>query len=92
MSCIFVGEREMATNKHVLEALMGTMMLFQNPYSDRISCAPRKSRQKSHPWDGINIPKAERKGKSYEEVQELRAQKWLKLNGKEIDTEPDEDK
>lgn len=29
-----------------------------------------------HPWDGVELSKAERRGKSYEEVQALRQEKW----------------
>ena len=32
--------------------------------------------RKHHPWDDIQLSKTERKGKSYEELQELRKKKY----------------
>lgn len=29
-----------------------------------------------HPWDKINLTKSERRGKTYEELQEMRKQRW----------------
>lgn len=29
-----------------------------------------------HPWDKINLSKSERRGKTYEELQAMRKQKW----------------
>jgi len=30
-----------------------------------------------HPWDGVQLSKAERRGKTAEEIQELRREKWI---------------
>jgi hypothetical protein len=35
-----------------------------------------KNKKISNPWDIIHLSKSERKGKTYEQVQELRKQKW----------------
>ena len=37
----------------------------------------------THPWDTINIPKKERRGKSFEELQEMRKQRWEELSKRE---------
>lgn len=31
-----------------------------------------------HPWNSVQLTKAERKGKTYEQIQELRKEKWEK--------------
>ena len=34
-----------------------------------------------HPWDSVELSKAERRGKSYEEIQALRREKWEATRG-----------
>ena len=38
----------------------------------------------THPWDYIHLSKVERKGKTYEELQEIRKEKWYELNNKSV--------
>lgn len=33
-------------------------------------------REHGHPWDRVNLTKAERKGKTYEEMQAMRRDEW----------------
>lgn len=40
------------------------------------------SARESHAWDNVQLSKAERRGKSFEEMQALRRQKWEAANGK----------
>ena len=64
------------------------VICFQNPH------APRKkkdkftlrgqSHKKMHPWDKVHLSKAERKGKTYEQMQELRARKWERQCNKRL--------
>ena len=32
--------------------------------------------RKTNPWDGVNLTKSERKGKTYEEIQAMRRERW----------------
>lgn len=36
----------------------------------------RVIKSKPNPWDSVQLTKAERKGKTYEQMQELRKEKW----------------
>lgn len=33
-------------------------------------------KEHGHPWDRVNLTKAERKGKTYEEMQTMRRERW----------------
>lgn len=50
----------------------------RNVFDTDITYVPEK--RVAHPWDKVNLSKSERKGKTYEELQELRKQIWEKLN------------
>lgn len=34
-----------------------------------------------HPWDHVNLTKAERRGKTYEEIQAMRRERWEAARG-----------
>ncbi len=64
-------------------ALAEMGVLFENPKAK----APRMLRgrqRQSNPWDRVHLSKAERKGKTYEEVQSLRFQKWERQCNKRL--------
>jgi len=47
---------------------------------------PKGSTKKDYaPWAGEHLPKKLRKGKTYEEIQELRKQAWAKRTGNKIE-------
>jgi hypothetical protein len=56
--------------------LMYTMMLGMMMSERHNYTAEPKEPRIWHEWDNISIPKAQRKGKSYEELQEMRKKIW----------------
>lgn len=76
-------------NKFASAASMINAMMMMAAFPDGNTAAPetelskrvneRTEPKKRNPWDSINLSKGERKGKSYEELQELRKSKWVDL-------------
>lgn len=56
--------------------LNDSMIFFKNPHASRKKkeiFTLRGRHKETHPWDNVHLSKAERKGKTYEQMQELRA-------------------
>jgi len=53
-------------------------MLFKKSIKTNMNLRGCHSHKKKHPWDRVHLSKLDRKGKSYEEIQFLRFQKWLR--------------
>lgn len=63
-----------------LASLMTAMALSQS--GDRPSGTRPTARViRGKPWDRINLTKAERRGKTYEEIQAMRRERWEAVRG-----------
>ena len=67
--------------------LSDSMICFQNPHVRRAENREQNVRKKRHPWNKVHLSKVERKGKTYEQIQELRAMKWERQNNKRLHSE-----
>ena len=66
-------------NVNMLAALLPVMAMSALSFeggSKRIHNSPK---HETHSWDKIDIPKKQRKGKTYEELQEMRKNIWLDM-------------
>jgi len=67
-------------------AMIAAQLLIQ-PYGHKeekpVEDIPKPVR---HPWDYVQLSKAERAGKTYEEIQELRKAKYMKEKQNETNT------
>ena len=67
----------MSTNERILNASLNTLVfMLVEPYRIENPVILRGRDDVSHPWDHIHLSKAERKGKTYEQIQALREQKF----------------
>lgn len=75
-------------NSLMMSAMMlsgGLGGLFDNESRETIPTRPEP--RETHQWDKINLTKSQRKGKSYEELQELRKKIWEESTMKPVPTE-----
>lgn len=63
-------------NVATLMAAISYGMLNGYEFGAYDNCIHNGVSREHHPWDKINLTKAERRGKTYEELQEMRKQRW----------------
>lgn len=57
-------------------AMMGAAMMSGMPIGGRDIVIHNGSTKSYNPWDKIQLTKSERKGKSYEEIQAIKKERW----------------
>jgi hypothetical protein len=87
------GSKEINMKKNfrkmaLLQGMMAATMLadamgVEREKREDISNAPTKE---YHEWDAVQLTKAERKGKTYEEIQAIRKDKWIKANANKLES------
>lgn len=75
LNAAFGGDIKMNTMEMVARMLGGFLEYHERPMLKK-SFRLGSARRASHPWDNIQLSKGERRGKTYEQLQELRRKKY----------------
>jgi hypothetical protein len=72
--------------KEIAAVLSDSVIVYHDMHlrRDRKNFTLRGNHKETHPWDKIHLSKAARKGKTYEQMQELRARKWERQCNKRL--------
>ena len=86
-----IAGNDISYNQEIMAVLSGMSIMFQNPYASRKKkesfILRGRSHKERHPWDNIHLSKADRKGKTYEQMQELRSRKWERQCNKRLQSD-----
>jgi hypothetical protein len=65
--------------KEIIRILDDSTIIFRNDRQSREPILAKSQRKRHQPYQTVQLSKAERRGKTPVQIQELRAQKWERL-------------